>query len=117
MFWELSSRYGVTHRERQFVTSMASVLVPASLVAIAMAMDMPPAQFPTMSGAFVQLGALFFGPYLLCLAISHFARTYWGVFALVPFLGLESAGFTVVHHLQCGVTSRGKGVPSTVSTA
>jgi len=97
----------MTHRERELLTGIASVLVPAALVAIALAMDLPPAQFYSVSGACVQLGALFFGPYLLCLAISHFARTYWGVFALVPLLGLEAAYFTAMHHVQTGVTSKG----------
>jgi len=97
----------ITRRNRQLLVSIASVLVPAALVAIAGAMHLPPAQFYSVPGAFVQLGALFFGPYLLCLAISHFARTYWGVFVLVPLLGLEAACFTVMHHLQRGVTSKG----------
>ncbi|PLC39845.1 hypothetical protein C0Q88_25940 [Ralstonia pickettii] len=100
----------MTRRNQQLLISMASVLVPAALVAIAGAMHLPPAQFYSVSGAFVQLGALFFGPYLLCLAISHFARTYWGVFALVPLLGLEVAFFAVVPHLQRGVTSKGDAV-------
>jgi hypothetical protein len=97
----------MTHRERQLLISIASVLMPAALVAIALAMDLPPAQFYSVSGAFIQIGALFFGPYLLCLAISHFARTYWGVLALVPLLGLEAACFTVMPPLQRGVTSKG----------
>ena len=96
----------VEHINRQLLIGIASVLVPAALVAIAGTMGLPPAQFYSVSGAFVQLGALFFGPYLLCLAISHFARTYWGVFALVPLLGLEAAYFTLMPHLQRGVTSK-----------
>ncbi|ANA32277.1 hypothetical protein VZ52_02070 [Ralstonia mannitolilytica] len=100
----------MTRRNRQLLISIASVLVPAALVAIAGAMHLPPAQFYSVSGAFVQLGALFFVPYLLCLAISHFARTYWGVFALVPLLGLEAAYFAVMPHLQRGVTSNGDAV-------
>lgn len=96
----------MTRRNRQLLIGIASVLVPAALVAIALAMELPPAQFYSVTGAFVQLGALFFGPYLLCLAIAHFARTYWGVFALVPFLGLETAFFAVMHDVQGGVTSK-----------
>lgn len=100
----------MTRRNQQLLISIASVLVPAALVAIAGAMHLPPAQFYSVSGAFVQLGALFFGPYLLCLGISHFAGTYWGVFALVPLLGLEAAYFAVMPHLQRGVTSKGGAV-------
>ena len=102
-----TTNMAVAHRNRQLLIGIASVLVPAALVAIAGTMGLPPAQFYSVSGAFVQLGALFFGPYLLCLAIAHFARTYWGVFALVPLLGLETAFFTVMAHLQRGVTSKG----------